>query len=506
MKFQRKNLITAIIVGTTFVLAGVGIFTAMRLYQLRDQAVAPNAPQSKLFAWDCTTYSFSVTQSGDVYVENASDRTEPGQQADVFIDNAKVATLEVPGFGPRSPKTKIGHVDVPLSGNFDWKVVGSLECQKAGAYGTNACTPNIDVMLVVDRSSTMNAKESDGRTKLAWAKEAASQFVDKVMSGTNNTVKVGVSSFGAQGNDGTGKLSSTNNSTLHIALSSNITAVKQAINSIVFKESGTCIECGLRIANTEIASSTKRKIVILLSDGMANHVWDGTTSNSKAKAIAAANTGRSGGVTYYVLGYGKSGDIDEATLKSIAGSTSNYQYKPNVTDWASAFLTIIDQICLATPTPTATPTDTPTATPTSSPTPTATATATPTSTPTATPTSSPTTNACSLNFTLTDSTATPTSSPTTTPTSTATATPTTTATATPTSSPTTTPTSTATSTPTSSATSTPTTRSTSTPIASATTKPTTTPVTLPAAGISLPTLTLIFGGAILTILAIIVAL
>ena len=50
---HKKNIITSVIIGVTFILAGVGIFTALRLYQLRNQAVAPNAPQSKLFAWDC---------------------------------------------------------------------------------------------------------------------------------------------------------------------------------------------------------------------------------------------------------------------------------------------------------------------------------------------------------------------------------------------------------------------------------------------------------------------
>ncbi len=137
---RKKNIITSLIIGTTFVLAGVGIFTSLRLYQLRGQAVAPNAPQSKLFAWDCTTYSFGVSQTGDVSIENASDRTEPAQKADVLIDGAKVGTFDVPGFGPRSPKTIIGHVDVPISGNFDWKVVGSLDCQQSGSYNNQpAC-------------------------------------------------------------------------------------------------------------------------------------------------------------------------------------------------------------------------------------------------------------------------------------------------------------------------------------------------------------------------------
>ena len=45
---MNKNKFTIIgIILTTVILAGVAIFTAMRLYETRDTAVAPNAPSSK---------------------------------------------------------------------------------------------------------------------------------------------------------------------------------------------------------------------------------------------------------------------------------------------------------------------------------------------------------------------------------------------------------------------------------------------------------------------------
>src|SRR5579864_6816257 len=45
--FVKKNIVTLIIVIATIILAGIAIFTAIRLYQLRQQPVAPNAPSSK---------------------------------------------------------------------------------------------------------------------------------------------------------------------------------------------------------------------------------------------------------------------------------------------------------------------------------------------------------------------------------------------------------------------------------------------------------------------------
>lgn len=46
MEFIRKNFVTVLVVGATVVLAGVAMFTAMRLYQLRQNPVTPNEPAS----------------------------------------------------------------------------------------------------------------------------------------------------------------------------------------------------------------------------------------------------------------------------------------------------------------------------------------------------------------------------------------------------------------------------------------------------------------------------
>ena len=56
--FLKKNLVTVLIVLATVVLAGIAIYTAIRLYQLRQTSVAPNAPTSQPAAFefgvDCT--------------------------------------------------------------------------------------------------------------------------------------------------------------------------------------------------------------------------------------------------------------------------------------------------------------------------------------------------------------------------------------------------------------------------------------------------------------------
>lgn len=222
---------------------------------------------------------------------------------------------------------------------------------------------NLDIGLVIDRSGTMSETESDGRKKLVWAKEAAVTFVNAIINTSTTSVKVSVDSFGAQGNEndpilGNLTLGSTYRSTLDASLSNDLTGIIiPAINSVVHIEDGTCIQCGINIANKQLTSSVNRKVVILMSDGLANHIWTGKepgSTISKQVSVDQASEGRANGIEYRVIGYrGKTSGIDETTLKKIACAdpndsvcvNNNYTYKPNAVDWSNAFLNILNSLC-----------------------------------------------------------------------------------------------------------------------------------------------------------------
>ncbi len=217
-----------------------------------------------------------------------------------------------------------------------------------------SCSKNLNIALVFDRSSTMTQKESDGRIKLEWAKDAARGFVQALKNTGTTTVSVSADSFGAQGNDGSGVLAPGYNSTLNIVMTNNFDNVITAVNNIKYSLPGTCIECGIRIGNGQLTNTSSRKVEILLSDGMANHNWDGTTgSEPRAKAINMADAGRAGGIEFRVLGYGlkSANQIDESTLMNIAGAPPFYQYKPNVSEWSNAFMSILGEVCNPFPVP-----------------------------------------------------------------------------------------------------------------------------------------------------------
>lgn len=218
-----------------------------------------------------------------------------------------------------------------------------------------SCDKNLDIALVIDRSSSMNETDS-GKIKLEWAKEAAKGFVNAIYNTGTGSVNVSVASFGAQGNDGTGTIADTTfNSTLNLALtntSAGYAVIMDALNGVNYNKWGTCIECGLRLGNGQLTNANNRKVGVLISDGMANRTWNGGTVNGRQAAIAMANTGRASGIEYRTIGYGSktAGQIDESTLINVAGSVLNYQYRPNVTDWSTSFLTVLKDLCAGVPT------------------------------------------------------------------------------------------------------------------------------------------------------------
>lgn len=65
--FLKNKVVTALIIIGTIILAGVAIFTALRLYQLRTRPVAPTAPESTPAASEdqepqaCRELAFTLT-------------------------------------------------------------------------------------------------------------------------------------------------------------------------------------------------------------------------------------------------------------------------------------------------------------------------------------------------------------------------------------------------------------------------------------------------------------
>lgn len=183
-----------------------------------------------------------------------------------------------------------------------------------------------DIMLIVDVSGSMRG------VKLEEAKIAASIFTDLIS--LNPQSRVGLVSF-----DKTAKLLQP--------LSNDFPTVKSSID-ILTNGSSTCIQCGAKAANEQMASGQRpnvKRSAVLLSDGKGNHV-DGKRNN-QANGVALTeiiNGNAAIGTTYYAIAFGD--DADRSFMDEVANATGGSSYAtPDEQQLTRAFSLVASDIC-----------------------------------------------------------------------------------------------------------------------------------------------------------------
>ena len=165
-----------------------------------------------------------------------------------------------------------------------------------------------DVMLVLDRSGSINA------TELGQLKTAAKAFVDD-MGLSSTSIHAGQSSFATTG-------------TLDHHLDFNTVTLKAAIDALL---SGgfTNLKAGIDLAATELANpgdghdradGTSPDKLVIITDGHPNRPLPSGTADDVAAASATAFKGSGGEI--FVVGVGS--DVNSAYLQTIADDASHY--------------------------------------------------------------------------------------------------------------------------------------------------------------------------------------
>ncbi len=86
--------------------------------------------------WVCDgtqSYHFTMSREGRVEVINDSDRDEPGQSIDIYIDTQKTNVLYAPPVKTGESKY-VGQVETPGNLGFSWFVDGQIDCNSHGVY------------------------------------------------------------------------------------------------------------------------------------------------------------------------------------------------------------------------------------------------------------------------------------------------------------------------------------------------------------------------------------
>lgn len=186
---------------------------------------------------------------------------------------------------------------------------GCTDFIKVGEYKVDKCRINVlDVVLVFDRSGSMDDDGGSPPQPITNAKNAASNFVDQL----DDT------------NDRSSLVSFSSSATLNQALTYDKSAVKSSINSL--NAGGfTAIGDGIQTATNHLVANGRvntKWSQVLLSDGV---------NNMGTNPITAANNAKNAGIVIYSIGLGSG--VSNATMSSIANITGGkYYYAPTSGD------------------------------------------------------------------------------------------------------------------------------------------------------------------------------
>jgi hypothetical protein len=154
----------------------------------------------------------------------------------------------------------------------------------------------LDIALIIDRSTSISS------TNFAYEKTAMKNFVSGFAS-TNTRFSLTQLSDRAE--------------VVH-SLTSNITDINNAIDSITHREDGTNWMDGINKANSTLAGSTKSKLMVMASDGTPT--LPGNWDYAIKQAIIAANNVKSSGTRILAVGIGEgTSQYSQLKLQLISG-------------------------------------------------------------------------------------------------------------------------------------------------------------------------------------------
>lgn len=134
-----KKILATLAVLLMLVGVGAGVFV------VRNQDV------NRTSAWDCSLYTFAVSENGTVTVANGSARREPQQQAQVYINDSLVDTLSVPALEPGEGAT-LGTISVPTNQSYSWRVVGTIDCRNSGQVNVSGPSASCGAVVAYDKN------------------------------------------------------------------------------------------------------------------------------------------------------------------------------------------------------------------------------------------------------------------------------------------------------------------------------------------------------------------
>lgn len=195
-----------------------------------------------------------------------------------------------------------------------------------------SCEIPTDVLLAIDVSGSMNSDQIDPPEPLTAVKQAAASFVSRL----GESDQIGVATFATA-------------ASLTSPLSNNLTAAANLIGGIMIdakEEHGyTNTGLGLEMAAEELNSprhnENARKVLVLLTDGLATAPGDSKEAETFAFNTAAAI--KNSGVEIYAIGLGQNLNMD--FVRGVATAPGNAYQALTGDDVDSIYQTITSSLC-----------------------------------------------------------------------------------------------------------------------------------------------------------------
>ncbi|HRA19833.1 MAG TPA: VWA domain-containing protein [Anaerolineae bacterium] len=184
----------------------------------------------------------------------------------------------------------------------------------------------LDIVLVLDSSSSMRETTGGAQTKLEAARLAAQLFIDRSTLGPLR--------------DQLALVSFNRDATLLTALTDDRAALAAGLAALQSQE-GTRIDLGLQAAAAALGQSGRpeaKPVVILLTDGIQNN----PERPGNADVLAAAAVVKNLGALVYTIGLGLR--IDVALLREVASSPARFYPSPTAEQLADIYRQISEQL------------------------------------------------------------------------------------------------------------------------------------------------------------------
>lgn len=184
----------------------------------------------------------------------------------------------------------------------------------------------LDIVLVLDSSTSMRQSTGGSLTKLEAARLAAQEFISRLTLSQERDL-VALVSFNREAR-------------ILSPLSADRAALAAALAAMDSQE-GTRIDLGLSAADEALAASDRaqaKPVVILLTDGLQNN--PAKPGNEDVLMAAAGLKGR--GALIYSIGLGQ--DIDADLLRAVASSPERYYPSPTAEQLAEIYRQITEQL------------------------------------------------------------------------------------------------------------------------------------------------------------------